>query len=694
MSLICLRVALMHDTWRIWRLYVCLLLGIMVGSGCTPPPTPMLIPTSTVIRVPGIDPGSWKAGGVFVAGVGKVDITPPPGLPLFGYSHARTDDAAGVRTRLYARALYLEDARGEHVVLVQCDLGAISALLHLQVARAIVQETGISVDRLLIGATHTHAGPGGYFGVAYYNYWGSNRPGYDPRIVTFLTERITNAVLAAYRTRAPARLAIGSMTVFGLTHNRSLEAYNNNTSQIISEEALWTMLPEYRAVDPTFTMLRVDRIVGAGTQPLGAFTNFAIHGTAVPSSNDLYSGDVHAAAERALEWAIRRHYGVQTEVIHALTNGAEGDIAPAFTTQNFAEAEQLGLTLASKAFDLFQDLDTRLTDAVHLGYNYEELPLQIPYTADDLELCQQAMVGVPVLGGSEEGRSLLYGKLLGVYEGARQESPQGCHTWKLKALDFLQDLIPATDFPTTMTLQTMRINELLLVAVPGEMSTEMGQRLKQAVLQAAQHTRQSLTHVAIVGLANQYISYFTTPEEYALQHYEGASTLYGPASGPVIAARLEYLVTQMAALTTPPALPSQWIFRPGLKVQAFPEVLSTQGGREAQRVTLDRSTTPPRASFVWQDLSPGTISFDAPLVHLETQIRDGRWVPLFIDALPVDDQGLHLEIRYLREAPLAGAGVWQATWYPQAPLSGALRFVIAPRGTLPPLYSEPFTLSP
>jgi neutral ceramidase len=686
----------MHDTWRIWRFYVCLLLGLMTGSGCTRPLTPVLIPPSTVIRVPGIDPGSWKAGGVFVAGIGKVDITPPPGLPLFGYSRVRTDDAvaAGVRTRLYARALYLEDARGEHVVLVQCDLGAISALLHLQVARAIVQETGISVDRLLIGATHTHSGPGGYFGVAYYNFWGSNRPGYDPHIVTFLTERIANAVLTAYRTRAPAKLAIGRMTIFGLTRNRSLEAYNHNKSQIVSEEALWTMLPEYRAVDPTFTMLRVDRIVGAGTQPLGAFTNFAIHGTVVPPSNDLYSGDVHAAAERALEWAIRQHYGVQTEIVHALTNGAEGDVAPAFTTQNFAEAEQLGLSLAAKAFELFQELDTRLTAAVQLGYNYEELPLQIPYTVDDLELCRHAMVGAPVLGGSEEGRSSLYGKLPGVYEGARQESPQGCQTWKLKALDFLQDLIPATDFPTMLILQTIRINELLLVAVPGEMTTEMGQRLKQAALQAAQHTHQGMTQVAIVGLANQYMSYFTTPEEYDMQYYEGASTLYGPASGPVIAARLSYLVTQMAALTTPPALPSQWIFRPGLKVQAFPEVLSMQGGREAQRVILERRTMPPSASFVWQDLSPGTISLDAPLVHLETQSRDGRWVPLFIDALPVDDRGLHIEIRYLGEAPRAGAGVWQAIWYPQAPVSGALRFVIAPRGTLPPLYSEPFTLSP
>jgi len=131
-----------------------------------------------------------------------------------------------------------------------------------------------------------------------------------------------------------------------------------------------------------------------------------------------------------------------------------------------------------------------------------------------------------------------------------------------------------------------------------------------------------------------------------------------------------------------------------MKVQAFPEVLSMQGERVAQRVTLDRSTTPPIASFVWQDLSPGTISLDAPLVHLETQSRDGGWVPLFVDLLSVDDQGLQFEIRYLREAPLAGAGVWQATWYPQVPLSGPLRFVIAPRGTLPPLYSEPFTLSP
>ena len=133
----------------------------------------------------------------------------------------------------------------------------------------------------------------------------------------------------------------------------------------------------------------------------------------MPSSNDLYSGDVHAAAERALEWAIRRHYGVQTEV-YTRSRMVQKATSHRHLLRKFCRGRTVRVTLAAKAFELFQELDTRLTAAVQLGYNYEELPLQIPYTVDDLVLCQHAMVGVPVLGGSEEGRSFSTGKLLGV----------------------------------------------------------------------------------------------------------------------------------------------------------------------------------------------------------------------------------------------------------------------------------------
>lgn len=631
---------------------------------------------------------------MFVAGIGKVDLTPPPGLPMFGYSRARRRDAAGVRTRLYARALYLEDARGERMALVQCDLGAISALLHRQVAQAVVRETGIAADRLLLAATHTHAGPGGYFGAGFYNYWGSNRPGYDPQLLTFLAQRIAWAVLDAYASRAPARLGTAQVSVFGLTHNRSLEAYQQNPAPIEPGDALWTMLPEYRAVDPVFTMIRVDRLLPLGSQPLGAFSNFAMHGTAVAASNDLYNGDVHAAAERTLEWAIQRHYGVQSEVIHALTNGASGDIAPAYTTQGMEEAERLGTDLGTRAFELFQSLDGRLTTDVRLEHNYREVSLRVQHVVDDRPVCPQPVVGVPVLGGSEEGRSPLYDPQHGIYEGARRDRPEGCHTWKRQALDFLQDLIPTRDFPTSLTLQALRINDLLLVTVPGEITTDLGQRLKQVLLQTLQNTGQEPTRVAVVGLANQYVSYFTTPEEYDLQHYEGASTLYGPASGLLVMAQLIRLVDELSRPGPVPVIPPQWRFDPGPKVPLLPAAVPLRAAREARRLEPNRHTVPPAPSFEWQDLSAGAIQFDGPLVSLEVQSASGAWGPLFVADIPVDDRGLSIEIRHLQDVPQTGAAVWRATWYPSGPIPGWLRFVVAARQNVPALYSDPFTLTP
>ena len=35
-------------------------------------------------------------------------------------------------------------------------------------------------------------------------------------------------------------------------------------------------------------------------------------------------------------------------------------------------------------------------------------------------------------------------------------------------------------------------------------------------------------HVVIAGLTNTYSSYVTTIEEYSIQRYEGASTIFGP----------------------------------------------------------------------------------------------------------------------------------------------------------------------
>jgi neutral ceramidase len=53
--------------------------------------------------------------------------------------------------------------------------------------------------------------------------------------------------------------------------------------------------------------------------------------------------------------------------------------------------------------------------------------------------------------------------------------------------------------------------------------------------------------VTIVGLTNGFLQYVTTREEYALQNYEGGSTLFGPHESEAFAAQLAKLTGRIVA---------------------------------------------------------------------------------------------------------------------------------------------------
>lgn len=57
----------------------------------------------------------------FRAGVARADITPPPGVDLWGYSN-RSGPATGTLDPLYARVLYLDGGRNS-VSIITLDLG-------------------------------------------------------------------------------------------------------------------------------------------------------------------------------------------------------------------------------------------------------------------------------------------------------------------------------------------------------------------------------------------------------------------------------------------------------------------------------------------------------------------------------------------------------------------------------------------
>lgn len=64
--------------------------------------------------------------------------------------------------------------------------------------------------------------------------------------------------------------------------------------------------------------------------------------------------------------------------------------------------------------------------------------------------------------------------------------------------------------------------------VPGEFSTMAGRRLRRAVESVLVPAWGSDVKVVLTSYTNVYSSYTVTYEEYQVQRYEGASTLYGP----------------------------------------------------------------------------------------------------------------------------------------------------------------------
>nr|GFB38278.1 neutral ceramidase [Tanacetum cinerariifolium] len=83
--------------------------------------------------------------------------------------------------------------------------------------------------------------------------------------------------------------------------------------------------------------------------------------------------------------------------------------------------------------------------------------------------------------------------------------------------------------PSILPVQIFQIGQLVILNVTGEFTTMAGRRLRQAVKEVMTFgNKDSNVHVVIAGLTNTYLQYVTTFEEYQIQRYEGASTLYGP----------------------------------------------------------------------------------------------------------------------------------------------------------------------
>jgi len=640
------------------------------------------------------------------AGAVSVDITPPPGMPMGGYS-AMANSGQGFRTRIKARIMYISDGKGNSVALVQTDLPAASLLLHHQVAEAVSEKTGLRPGDIAITASHSHSAPANIFNNDFYNKHMTNGKWLELRFLEFVTKRIAQGILAAHENSHPAKVATGCKDIYGYNRNRALDAYvlNANAGDINLDD------PEavFKAVNPTLYMVRVDVQDNNGHyKPLAAFSSFSVHATALTASVDVYNADLFAYAQKDLEWAIQRRYDTPWPVVHALTTGTQGDMAPALPDRgdnifshfpvNWRDAKNLGQGIGREAISLFIALDDKLTDRITLNSAVRELNIRESNVVENIELCKDAAVGNTVAGGAYERRAPWLAAIP-FFKGGNTMARRwwftsgGQGNKRYLGFSSLQSLVePKDSFPHTVMFQLIQVNDTIILPMPFEVTTESGRRMAERVKREfAQAGDDSIRHVWVASNANGYIGYATTPEEYSRQGYEGGHTLYGQYTTPYLTAQLGLLTRDFKAKGEIQELMPSWQYL--LIVNTFyPEAQTSTGQRrilaQPALVRADKKDEEDYIVFRWQDVGPGEMDFHIPLSRVEVKI-DNQWVLLRENEEPIHDDGYDLEIRYVDERD-DGMGEYEVRWYNPAP-GGEYRFLIAPRQKHSALTSRAFT---
>ncbi|MBD3648651.1 MAG: neutral/alkaline non-lysosomal ceramidase N-terminal domain-containing protein, partial [Pseudomonadales bacterium] len=467
-------------------------------------------------------------------GTGKSDITgPASGLQMWGFAR-EGQNTEGIHIRLWARAFIVVEAEGdERLAIVVSDLGSIPHDIKQAVISRLSARYGeiYNPANTLISATHTHAGPGGYWPAteasalagAFY------RDHFDA-----IVDGIVAALIHAHENLAPGNIYINEGIVENAGAQRSRTAYENNPEK---ERARYDS-------DTDKQMVLLKFVTAEGVT--GILNWFAVHPTSMTYNNRLISGDHKGHAEQLFE-ASATGETYTDNFIAAFANSNCGDVTANLNLDNTGPgSDDFDTTriIAERQFNaaakLADTATTRLTGpirSVHSYVDFSDLAVSDKFTdAGEQHTCPSAYGYSFAAGSTEDGgghplfREGMTEQLPEIEAAIKQQLNLPEPGEAIRNCQLPKPLLMAPgDFDPPAQAQTIplaitRIGPLTLVAVPGEVTTMAGRRLRDTVAEGLPDA----SPVVIAAYANQYAGYVTTREEYLTQQYEGGHTLFGP----------------------------------------------------------------------------------------------------------------------------------------------------------------------
>ena len=169
-----------------------------------------------------------QAADLWQAGAGRERITPEEEMWMAGYS-SRKRPAEGKVTDLWAKALVLDDGKGNRGVVVTLDLVGIDREISGKVLARIEKEFGLKRHQVSLCTSHTHSGPVVGRNLAPMHY-ALLKPEEQRRIDDYaeqLPDRVCRAVNEGINSLAPAKLQWGNGKATFAVNRRENKPYDS-----------------------------------------------------------------------------------------------------------------------------------------------------------------------------------------------------------------------------------------------------------------------------------------------------------------------------------------------------------------------------------------------------------------------------------------------------------------------------------
>ncbi|MEI5908133.1 neutral/alkaline non-lysosomal ceramidase N-terminal domain-containing protein [Bacillus spongiae] len=496
-----------------------------------------------------------KSDFEYYVGAGIYDITGPPAeVVMMGYANS-SQQTEGLHFRLRSRAFVMKERNTEqNVVFVNADLGMVFHSVKQGVIEKLAQNGYgdlYNYENVILSATHGHSGPGGYAHEGLYNVstYGFHEENYEA-----IVNGIYESIVLAHQNLEPGYIEIIEGTAEGTSSNRSIDAYNNNPE---NERQQYDS-----SVDNTMTLLNLRNTQG---ELLGVINWFAVHPVSMSQDNHLISGDNKGYASYLFEQEMGTDYTASSTFVAAFAQSNEGDVTPnifgdgkGYGDNEFDSTKKAGEIQFTQAKALSDSASKRLSGSIsykHQFTDFSTLSISKEYTDGEERRTYPAVMGYSFAAGTEDGRTDLpifkegmvqddyaldgYDNLVRYVQNLLPIIPQIGEMSGVLYPDLWEQHYPkpvllapsqVTPDPWTpeiLPLQMVQIGQLSIVAVPAEFTTMAGRRMKELVKEKMAKQYDEENYVVLAGLSNSYSSYVTTPEEYDIQHYEGASTQFG-----------------------------------------------------------------------------------------------------------------------------------------------------------------------